>query len=150
VIAEALGVLALVLAAAFTGAAFYVVVAEHPGRMLLRVEQAVAQWVRSYTGASVMQASLAALGGICAVAAWGLGKGALFLVGGLILLANWPWTLVVIKPVNHRLIALNGNRSSAVETLPLLNRWARLHGVRAGLGLIATLLLAVACLRQAA
>jgi hypothetical protein len=150
VTAQGLGLLALILSAAFTGAAFYVTVAEHPARMLLRVEYAVLEWTRSYARASVMQASLAALGGICALAAWWLGKDALILAGGLVLLANWPWTLLVIKPVNHRLIALNGNRCSAVEALPLLNQWARLHGVRDGLGLVATLLLGLACLRQAA
>jgi hypothetical protein len=146
---EALGLAALILAAAFTGAAFYITIAEHPARMLLRVEQAVAQWARSYAQAAVMQASLAAVGGICAVAAWWLGKDALFLAGGLLLFANWPWTLLVMKPVNDSLNALSGNHSSAVETLPLLNRWARLHGVRDGLGLVATLLIAAACLRQA-
>ena len=146
---EALGLAALILAAAFTGAAFYITIAEHPARMLLRVEQAVAQWARSYAQAAVMQASLAAVGGICAVAAWWLGKDALFLAGGLFLFANWPWTLLVMKPVNDSLNALIGNHSSAVETLPLLNRWARLHGVRDGLGLVATLLIAAACLRQA-
>jgi hypothetical protein len=145
---EALGLASLILAAAFTGAAFYITIAEHPARMLLRVEQAVAQWARSYAQASVMQASLAAVGGICAIAAWWPGREPLFLIGGLILFANWPWTLLVMKPVNDSLRALSGN-SSAVEALPLLNRWARLHGVRDGLGLIATLLLTAACLRQA-
>jgi hypothetical protein len=145
---EALGLVALILAAAFTGAAFYITIAEHPARMLLRVEQALAQWARSYAHAAVMQASLAAFGGICAIAAWWLGRDALFLVGGIILFANWPWTLLVMRPVNDSLSALSGNRS-AVEALPLLNRWARLHGARDGLGLIATLLLAAACLRQA-
>lgn len=145
---EALGLAALILAAGFTGAAFYITIAEHPARMLLRVEQAVAQWARSYAQAAAMQASLAALGGICGVAAWALGRDALFLAGGLILFANWPWALLVMKPVNESLSALSGN-SSAVEALPLLNRWARLHGVRDGLGLVATLMLAAACLRQA-
>jgi hypothetical protein len=146
---EALGLAALILAALFTGAAFYITIAEHPARMLLRVEQAVAQWARSHAQAAVLQASLAALGGICAIAAWWLGGDALFLVGGLILVANWPWTLLVMKPVNDSLNALSGNHSSAVEALPLLNRWARLHGVRDALGLVATLLIAGACLRQA-
>jgi hypothetical protein len=146
---EALGLAALILAAAFTGAAFYITIAEHPARMLLRVEQAVAQWARSYAQAALLQASLAALGGTCAIAAWWLGGDELFLVGGLILLANWPWTLLVMKPVNDGLNALSGNHSSAVEALPLLNRWARLHGVRDALGLIATLLIAGGCLRQA-
>ena len=149
-IGAALGLLALILAAAFTGVAFYITIAEHPARMLLRVEHAVAQWERSYAQASVMQASLAAVGGISAIAAWWLDKDALFLAGGLVLLANWPWTLVVIRPVNRSLHALSDNRSSAVEALPLLNQWARLHGVRIALGLVATLLIGAACLRQAA
>jgi uncharacterized membrane protein len=55
------------------------------------------------------------------------------------MLANWPWTLLVIMPVNKRLKAGAGE-----ETTSLLNRWARLHAVRTLLSFAAMTCFAVA------
>jgi hypothetical protein len=46
---------------------------EHPARMLGPAPWAVAQWRPSYKRATVMQASLAVIGSLAAVLAWGAG-----------------------------------------------------------------------------
>lgn len=134
------GLAALALAALFAGAAFYVSAVEHPARMTLPPEQALAQWAPAYARGYAMQATLAALGGIAGIASWLLGGGALFLAGGAALLVNWPWTLIAIKPVNDRLKHLLHAGDVNDSATPLLSRWAKLHAVRTALGIAATLL----------
>lgn len=134
------GTLALVVAALFAGAALYINVAEHPARMKLDAAEAVAQWSPSYDRGYAMQATLAVLAGFAGLGAWWELDGTLWLVGALLMLANWPWTLIVIMPVNKKLKAGAGD-----ETASLLGRWARLHAVRTLLSLAA-----VACFATAA
>ena len=86
----AAGTIALVLAALFAGAALYINVAEHPARMKLGTEQALAQWSPSYDRASIMQGALAVLAGLAGLAAWVELRGSLWLAGALLMLANWP------------------------------------------------------------
>ena len=54
----------------FTGAAVYVTLVEHPGRMVSGLEIAVAEFSPSYRRGSVMQATCAALGLLSSIAAW--------------------------------------------------------------------------------
>ena len=133
------GTLALILAAIFLGAAIYVSVAEHPARMTLDAKHALAQWKPAYQRGAVMQATLAVLAGAAGLAAWRELGGTLWLVGALLILANWPWTLIVIMPINNQLKATPGD-----ETKALLTRWGRLHAVRALLGLAAVTCFAIA------
>src|SRR5688572_13365918 len=139
------GTLALILAALFAGAALYINVAEHPARMKLDAAQALAQWSPSYDRAYTLQATLAVLAGLAGLAAWWELRGTLWLVGALLILAIWPWTLIAIMPVNKKLKAIL-NEGARNEAIPLLNQWARLHAVRTILGLAATLVLAAAVL----
>ena len=135
----AAGTIALILAALFAGAALYINVAEHPARTKLDAAHAVAQWSASYDRGYIMQASLAVLAGLAGLAAWWELQGSLWLAGALLMLANWPWTLIAIMPVNRKLKAGTGD-----ETEALLNRWAQLHAVRTLLSLTAVICFAVA------
>jgi hypothetical protein len=139
-----MGLIALAVASAFAGAAVYVNFAEHPARMVLPAADAVRQWRPSYHRGFIMQASLAVAGGALALVQWWLLSDVAWLVGGLLLLANWPFTLLVILPTNRRLEA--GQPGSDPETETLLRRWNRLHAVRSGLGLLSvgTMLLGAA------
>lgn len=141
------GTLALVVAALFAGAAIYISIAEHPARLQLPIEPLLAQWKPSYARGFTMQASLAVVGAVLAALAWWQSRDTLWLLGGAVLLANWPYTLLIIMPVNHRLNAIAPGSASEITTRADLVRWGRLHAVRAGLGSVSTALLAWAVVR---
>ena len=131
------GPTALVLAAAFSGAAYYVNEVEQPARLTLSDSSLLAQWQASYPRGYKMQASLAALSGAFGlVAAW-QNQSWLWLAGALLILANWPYTLIVIKPTNDQLGTIGKNAAGAASRA-LIVKWARLHGVRTALGILAT------------
>jgi uncharacterized membrane protein len=70
-----------------------------------------------------------------AIAWWQTGIPA-FLIGALLILAPWPWTLLVIKPVNDALMAADPAKAGP-ETRALLQKWGTLHAVRTLLGALA-------------
>jgi hypothetical protein len=132
------GLLALVVAAAFTGAAVYILWAEQPARLGLDDRALLAQWQPSYSRGYTMQSSLAVAGFLLGVAAWWLTRDWSWLVGALAMILNWPWTLIVMKPVNGRLDAWALEDASA-ESRALIRKWATLHAIRAMLGGVAVL-----------
>jgi hypothetical protein len=84
----------------FTGAALYINLVEQPARLSCGITLAVTEWKPSYKRGTVMQASLAIVGSLLALASWWIGKDAAWLLGGILLLAVVPFTLVVIFPTN--------------------------------------------------
>jgi hypothetical protein len=130
------GPVALGFAAAFAGAAFYINEVEQPVRLTLDDANMLAQWKLSYARAYKMQASLALLSGLFGLAAaWQL-EDRRWLVGAVLILANWPFTLLVIKPINDQLNAIAKNAAGA-NSRALIVRWARMHAVRTALGILA-------------
>ena len=142
------GLLALMIAAVFAGAAIYINVAEHPARLGLPVGALLTQWKPSYARGFAMQATLAVLGGVLGALAWWETRDGLWLAGAVVLVSNWPYTLLGIMPTNRRLIATAPDSADAA-TRTLLERWGRLHALRSALGVIATVLFLVAALRSA-
>ena len=133
-----IGLFALVVAALFTGAAFYINFAEQPARLELKDRPLLAEWQKSYQRGAIMQASLAVIGFIVgAIAWWQTGKPA-FLAGALLILANWPWTLIAIKPVNDALMAIDLAKAGP-KTRGLIVTWNKLHLVRTVLGALSVI-----------
>jgi hypothetical protein len=126
--------------ALFAGAALYINVAEHPARMVGDTHFALQQWAESYRRATLMQAPLALVALVTSIAAWLLGASVQWLVAGVLIGAAVPFTLIVIMPTNHKLLATDRDPASA-ETRDLLNRWGKLHAVRSVLSLVATILM---------
>ena len=141
--AEFLEMLSLVCAAMFSGAAVYVSFVEHPARIQTGAEAAVNEFIPSYKRGAVMQATLSAVGLLSAIGAWLLGGSWIWLVGALFLGAPIVVTLLIIFPINARLLDSALNRSSG-EALRLLIQWGRLHLIRSVLGFAALLILITA------
>jgi Domain of unknown function (DUF1772) len=138
------GHLALVVAAVFSGAAIYVNVVEQPARFSLDDRGLLAEWKPSYKRGFGMQAPLALAGFALGLVAWWQTRDLLFLVGGAMMLANWPWTLLVINPVNAVLMATESSQAGA-QTRTLIEKWGRLHAVRTAFGFLAVIALLMAC-----
>ena len=124
------GTLALIAAALFTGAAIYISVAEQPARMSLDDRAALAEWRPAYARGAPMQASLAIVGFLLGLAAWWQSGAWLWLIGAVLLVANWPYTLACIMPVNRKLKAMEPGPDSRA----LMQLWGRLHAGRSLLG----------------
>jgi len=113
-------VLSTACAGLFCGAALYVNVVEHPARMSCGPEIALREFAPSYRRATILQTSLA-LGGLALglTAAWQL-HDPWVAVGGVLLGASVPFTLIVIFPTNSNCLmprSIRGvHRSSAYST----------------------------------
>jgi hypothetical protein len=136
-----LSIAALVSAALFAGAAIYISVVEHPARLGLADGPLLAQWQPSYKRALPIQSGLAVAGGVAGLIVGYLSADWRWFVGSILLLANWPFTLVVIMPVNKRLMAMQEHEAGA-GSRAMLVQWGKLHDVRSALGAATTLLFA--------
>src|SRR5262245_66183239 len=101
-----LGSLAVAFAAFFAGAAIYIVVAEQPARLLLDSRNLLLEWQATYPVGVRMQGSVVIAAGLAALWAWWLSRDWRWALGALLILANWPYTLVLLQPVNSELMAL--------------------------------------------
>jgi hypothetical protein len=141
----AIGLFALMVAAVFAGAAIYVNVAEQPARLTLEDRALLAEWKPSYKRGAAMQASLALAGFALGMIAWWQASHPGFLIGAIAMIAPWPWTLLVIKPVNDALLA-TGLEDAGPQSRALIVKWGALHAVRTALGALASLAFLWACL----
>jgi len=139
------GLLALVGASIFTGAALYVNVSEQPARLLLDDRALLTEWKPSYQRGAAMQAPLALLGCLLGLIAWWQTSHPGFLIGAIAMIAPWPWTLIAIKPTHDAALATEPDQAGP-QTRALVVKWGSLHSVRTALGALATLAFLWACI----
>lgn len=139
------GLLALVAAAIFTGAAFYVNFAEQPARLMLEDRALLTEWKPAYHRGALMQAPLALIGFLFGMLAWRESSHPLFLIGALLILAPWPWTMFVIKPINDALLATEPDKAGDASRA-LIVKWGTVHAARTVMGALASVAFVVAAL----
>lgn len=130
------GQLALIASAAFAGAAFYINSAEQPARLTLDDRAMLMQWKPSYGKGFEMQASLAMVAGILGLVTWWLTGDWRWAIGAVLILANWPYTLLAMASTNKRLEATPDAQADATSRA-LMQKWGRMHAVRTTLGIAA-------------
>jgi len=137
--------LALISASTFAGAALYVNVAEQPARLVLDDQALLSEWKPPYKRGFAMQAPLAVVGCIFGLIAWWQARELSFLIGAVLMIANWPWTLLGIMPTNNALMAIDTANTTS-QTRSLIVKWGTLHAVRSVFGLLATMAFLLGCI----
>jgi hypothetical protein len=132
------GQLGLMISALFAGAAIYITVAEQPSRLTLSDAALLSEWKHSYKRGFAMQAPLALAGFLCGLGAYTEKQDSSFLIAAFLMLANWPWTIFAIMPINRQLNAMN-EAAASPQVRELITKWGHLHAVRSALGLTAAL-----------
>src|ERR1700722_1853598 len=97
------GQIALTIAALFFGASIYVNLAEQPARLLLADGALLEQGKLACSRGFAMQAPMCVLGCLFGLLAWWQTKDWRWSVGALLLIANVPYTLRFILPINTAL-----------------------------------------------
>ena len=93
-----------------------------------------------------MQASLAIIGFLLGMLTWWTTSGIGWGIGSLLLIANWPLTLLAIMPTNNQLMAIEPDLAGP-DSRTMIETWGGLHSVRALLGVAATASFLCASLR---
>jgi hypothetical protein len=128
-------------ASAFFGAALYINIVEQPARLALGPATMVREWARSNRRGFVMRATLAVIAAILAYVYFGRTGDVRWLIGGIVILASWPYAYFVMAPVNIWLCAIPASAArSAVREF--MRDWGLLEWGQTAIGLAACCLFA--------
>lgn len=136
--------LAIVSAGLFAGGALYISIAEHPGRMEAGISAALAEFRPSYARAAPWQALLAITSLVCGSVVALRTSDWVWAVGAALVGTAIPLTLILIMPLNNRLLDTDVPDD---EASVLFRRWGRLHLVRGVLGAAGLVVLVTRAIR---
>src|SRR6201992_4380871 len=131
------GTLALALAAAFTGASFYVNWVEQPARLKLDDAALLSEWGPSDSRGVFLLAALALLAAIAGLIAYFDTQDLLWAVGAVIILGSWLYAFFVMSPLDNQVRSLRGGDVGAARAL--VRQWGIVESGMTAIGAVAVL-----------
>jgi hypothetical protein len=133
------GTLALALAAAFTGASFYVNWVEQPARLKLDDAALLSEWGPSDSRGVAFLVGLALLAAIAGFIAYFDTQDVRWAIGGVLMILSWPYAFFVMSPLDNQVRSLRGGDVGAARAL--VRQWGIVESGLTALGAVAVLVL---------
>jgi hypothetical protein len=132
------GTFALVFAAAFTGASFYVNWVEQPARLKLDDEALLGEWGPSDSRGVALLAAFALIGAFFGFTAYFETQDPRWAFGALVIILSWPYAFFVMTPLDNQIRALRGRDVGAARAL--VRQWGLVESGLTALGVVAVAL----------
>ena len=97
---------AFAVAAAFLGATIYISLVEQPARLRLNGRAMIQEWKLSNRRGTLLLSVLAVLSAAFAFIQFRMNGDVRWIIGGITILASWPYAYFVMMPVNIWLFAI--------------------------------------------
>jgi hypothetical protein len=131
------GLYAFAVAGSFLGAAVYIGVVEQPARLALSGRAMIQEWKLSNRRGTLTLSVFAVISVILAYVQFRTDGDVRWIIGGVTILASWPYAYFVMMPVNVWLYAISpGSAVSPVRKL--MRDWGLLEWGHALIGFAAT------------
>lgn len=132
------GTFALALAAAFTGASFYVNWVEQPARLKLDEEALLSEWGPSDSRGVSLLAGFALLAAIAGFIAYFESQDVRWAFGALIIIASWLYAYFLMAPLDNQIRSLRGGEVAAARAL--VRQWGIVESGLTAIGAAAVLM----------
>jgi hypothetical protein len=132
------GTFALIFAAAFTGASFYVNWVEQPARLMLDDQALLSEWGPSDSRGVALLAAFALLAAIAGFIAYFESQDVRWAFGAIVMILAWPYAFFVMSPLDNQIRSLRGSDVAAARAL--VRQWGLVEYGLTGLGLTAVAL----------
>jgi anthrone oxygenase-like protein len=130
------GLYAFAVAAAFLGATIYISLVEQPARLRLNGRAMIQEWKLSNRRGTPVLSILAVLSALIAFIQFRMSGDVRWIIGGITILASWPYAYFVMMPVNIWLFSIPlGRPVSPIRKL--MRDWGLLEWGHALIGLAA-------------
>ena len=131
------GLYAFAVAASFLGAAIYIGVVEQPARLALSGRAMIQEWKLSNRRGTLTLSAFAVISAILAYVQFRADGDVRWIIGGITILASWPYAYFVMMPVNVWLFAISPGRAVS-PARKLMRDWGLLEWGQALIGFAAT------------
>ena len=126
------GAVALVLAAAFSGAALYVNLVEQPARLALDDEVILNEWTPSDRRGVALLAALSLLSCALGLVAYFSSEDVRWAFGAVLIILSWPYTFFAMSPLNDQILTLAPRDIGAARAL--VRQWGLLEYGQTAIG----------------
>ena len=131
------GTLALALAAAFTGASFYVNWVEQPARLKLDDAALLSEWGPSDSRGVALLVGLALLAAIAGFIAYFDTQDVRWAFGAIVMILSWPYAFFLMSPLDNQVRSLRGGDVAAARAL--VRQWGIVESGMTAIGAVAVL-----------